>query len=109
MSEPKTVERVTTLFARASWKNIRLIFLKRSVSIPAPIFFLAVFLFSWACFTLYFKMQRTSTLIDSLERRTEALESELESYGDPASAEEMPYHNHDEDFEASPPTQVIEM
>lgn len=91
-----------------NWKNIRLNLLKPSVPIPAPIFFLVVFAVSWACFTLYFKMERTNTLLDSLERRTEALESELESYGDPDSGEEMPYDGHNDDFEA-PPTQVIEM
>ncbi len=105
MAEPKTVERKPRAFVKINWKRIRAEFLKRSVPIPAPIFFLIFLAISLACFSLYFKVQRTNALLQELEHRTEAIESHLQDYGGPDS--EM--DDGDEGYPEGPTSHIIEM
>lgn len=89
---------------KLNWRRMRNDFLHKSVPVPAPVFFLIFFAISWACFSLYFRMERTSRLIDSLQRRTEALESELNALS-ASPGEGLP-----EEDEADPPlSQIYEM
>ena len=87
-----------------NWKRIRVGLLMRSVPVPAPVFFLISLLIGWACFTLYFKIDRNTRTLEVLEARTSAIESHLQNRGEPAG--DLP---DDEGDYPEPPSSAVEM
>lgn len=103
MAEPKTFERRLRTSLKVNLRRFRAEFFAKSIPIPAPIFFLIFLGVGWAGFTLYFKIERTNALLEQLERRTDAVESQLEDYDD------APPELGDEDEFEAPPSSVIEL
>lgn len=98
-------ERMRAALSNVNWKRIRVALLKRTVPVPAPLFFLIFMLISWAFFTLYFKLERVTRTLDLLESRTSVMESQLQGEGDtpgdPLSDDEGEY--------AEPPPSALQM
>jgi hypothetical protein len=88
---------------KVNWKDVRNDLLSKSVPVPAPVFFLIFFAISWACFTLYFKVERSTRAIEELQHRTHVLENQMQTYDSPS---DIPPEEEDE-VEISP--QILEM
>ena len=98
-------DRMRSAFSNVNWKKLRVSLLKRSVPVPAPIFFLIFFAIGWACFSLYFKIDRTTKSLEELESRTSAIESHLQT-GDDSSGDNSP---DDEGEYTEPHSPALEM